>query len=546
VRAVGLPEVFLGLVPGWGGAYLLPNLIGVERALTIVVENAMNQNRLLDGRQALELGIADAAFGGADFLERSLRWAADVLTGTVVVHRTEYDRGAAWNEAIARARHGVDARIHGAAPAPYRALDLIAGAATTDPTTAFAAEDDALADLVVSPELRAGLYAFDLVQKRAKQPAGAPDRSLAPEVTKVGIVGAGLMATQLALLFVRRLRVPILVTDIDPARVAEAVATVQREIEGWRGKGRIGADEANRLCALVSGTSDRSDFADADLVVEAVFEDLAVKRTVFAELEAVVAADAVLATNTSALSVSEMAEGLEHPERVVGLHFFNPVAVLPLVEVVRGRRSNDATVATALAVAKVLRKSPVLVADAPGFVVNRVLTRFLGEVTGAVDEGTDPMLADRALEPLGLPMSPFALLQLVGPAVALHVAEQLHSCLGDRFYVSHNLQALVKAGRSGFWSWDERGRPYLADDTAALLSTGDRPSSVDQVRDRATDALAEEIRLLLDEGVVASPADVDLCLILGAGWPFHLGGITPYLDRSGVSERVTGRRFSSR
>jgi 3-hydroxyacyl-CoA dehydrogenase len=274
-------------------------------------------------------------------------------------------------------------------------------------------------------------------------------------------------------------------------------------------------------------------FADADFVVEAVFEDLAVKKAVFADLEDVVRPDAVLATNTSSLSVTAMAADLRHPERVVGFHFFNPVAVLPLVEVVRGEGTDDASLATAFAVARTLKKSTVLVKDAPGFVVNRLLTRFLGEITQAVDDGTDPTVADRALEPLGLPMSPFVLLQLVGPAIALHVAETLHDALGERFYVSPNLRALVAAKKPGLWSWNAQGQPYLDDDTVSLLTTGSDPWRSEEVRDRAMSALADEIRLMLDEGVVAAAADIDLCLILGAGWPFHLGGITPYLHRAG-------------
>ncbi len=542
VSAIAMPEVYLGLVPGWGGAYLLPNLVGAEQAVEVVVENAMNQNRMLDGRAAFALGIADQMFGGADFLEQSLLWAARVLVGEVAVPRVEPDRSDAWEAAVAWGRSAVDARIHGAAPAPYRALDLIAAARTADREAAFAAEDEALADLIMSPELRSGLYAFDLVQKRARRPVGAPDPSLARAVEKVGIVGAGLMATQLALLFIRRLEVPVVITDLDQQRVDSGVASVRHEVDKMLSRGRISTDKANRLKALLKGTTDLSAFHDADFVVEAVFEELDVKKSVFADIEAVVGERAVLATNTSSLSVSRMAADLAHPERVVGFHFFNPVAILPLLEVVRGERTDKPSLATAFAVAKALKKSAVLVADAPAFVVNRLLTRLIGEVTRSLDEGTDPHVADHSLDSLGLPMSPFVLLQLVGPAVGLHVAETLHEAFGDRFYVSGNLRALVTAGKPGLWSWDQEGKPYLDDETAALLTTGDAPSTSEQVLERAMSALAEEIRRMLDEGVVAAAEDIDLCLILGAGWPFHLGGITPYLDRAGFSERVSGLR----
>jgi 3-hydroxyacyl-CoA dehydrogenase len=465
-----------------------------------------------------------------------------VASGAETVHRAEVDRGGAWDEALARGRALADAKVHGAAPAPYRALELLALARDGDLAAGFAAEDEALADLVFSDELRAGLYAFDLVQKRARRPAGAPDRSLARPVTKVGVVGAGLMAGQLALLFARRLHVPVVLTDLDQDRLDRGVGYVHGEIDGLLGRKRIGPDEANRLRALVTGSLTKDAFADADFVIEAVFEELAVKQQVLAEVEAEVSAECVLATNTSSLSVSEMAAGLAHPERVVGFHFFNPVAVLPLVEVVRGTATDDATLATAFAVGRELKKSCVLVRDAPAFVVNRLLTRFLGEVTAAVDEGTPVGLADRALEPLGLPMSPFALLALVGPAVALHVGETLHAAYPQRFGVSDNLARLVAAGKPGVLSWRPAG-PEVDPEVVALFVVGDRPSTAEQVRERALAALAEESRTLLDEGVVAQPQDVDLSMLLGAGWPFHLGGILPYLDRTGVSERVTGRRF---
>ena len=546
VPAVGLPEVFLGLVPGWGGAYLLPRLVGPERAVTVIVENALDNNRTLTGPQAFALGLADALFEPADFLERSLEWTAQVLRGDARIERSsgsEAEPAEAWEAAVARGRAIADGKIHGAAPAAYRALELVAAARTGSRDEAYAAEDEALADLLLSEELRSGLYAFDLVQRRAKRPAGAPDRSLARPVTKVGVVGAGLMASQLALLFARRLQVPVVLTDLDAERVERGVAAVHAEVDKLLRKRRVSADTANRLRALVTGTVEKAAFADADLVIEAVFEEMRVKQQVFAQLEAVVSDECVLATNTSSLSVSEMAANLRRPQRVVGMHFFNPVAVMPLLEVVRAEATDDAALATAFAVGRELKKSCVPVSDAPAFVVNRVLTRLLSEVLRAVDEGTPVPVADRALAPLGLPMSPFALLQLVGLPVALHVAETLHAAFPERFFVSENLQRLVAAGRTGLFALDDRGRARPDPEAFALLRQGDMELTEDEVRARALDGLAEEARLLLDEGVVAEPQDLDLCLLLGAGWPFHLGGLTPYLDRTGTSERVTGRRF---
>ena len=537
VTAVAFPECFLGLLPGWGGTYLLPRLIGPAQALKVIIENPLSQNRMLRGAQALSLGIADAMFEPADFLAESLRWAAQVLTGAAEVSRVRPEED--WDQAVAGARFFVDGKLHGAAPAPYRAIDLVAAARGRTRDEGFAAEDEGLADLLLSDELRAGLYAFDLTQKRARHAVGAPDASLGRPVTKVGVVGAGLMAAQIALLFARRLEVPVVLTDLDQARLDAGVGHVRAEVAKLRDRGRISADAAARLTTLVTGSLTKDAFADADFVIEAVFEEIAVKQRVFAEVEAVVRPDCVLATNTSSLSVTEMGAGLAHPARVVGFHFFNPVAMMPLVEVVRAAHTDDATLATALAVGQALKKNCVLVKDAPAFVVNRLLTRFLGEIIGCVDEGTSFEVAEHAPDPLGLPMSPFFLLQLVGPAVALHVAETLAAAYPDRFKVSPKLRALVEAGHTAVYRPD-----FTVDESvAAILAGGDRPSTAGEVRERALEALAEEIRLMLDEGVVAAPEDIDLCMILGAGWPFHLGGITPYLDRAGITEKVTGTRF---
>ncbi len=541
--AIAFPECFLGLFPGWGGTQLLPNLIGADGAVKVIIENALNQNRMLKPAEAGALGIADVVLESADYLEQSLRWLASVVRGETTVDRPAIDRGDAWDAALARGKAFADGKTHGASPGVTKALELLALARNNDPTAGYDAESEALADVLMTDELRAGLYSFDLVNKRARRPAGAPDRALARPVTKVGVVGAGLMASQLALLFVRRLKVPVVLTDIDQARVDKGVGYVHDEIRKLASKHRISPDEANRLTALVSGSLDKAAFSDADFVIEAVFEELSVKQQVFAEVEDYVSAECVLATNTSSLSVTDMAAKLRHPSRVVGFHFFNPVAVLPLLEIVRGERTDDATLATAFAVGKQLKKSSVLVKDAPAFVVNRLLTRFLGEVVAAVDQGTPFEVADRALAPLGLPMSPLVLLQLVGPAVALHVAETMHAAFGDRFGVSENMRRFVEAGKTAVWTWDAQGNQTVDPEVAELWKLGNQPLTADEVRDRALTALASEIRLMLAEGVVAQAQDIDLCLLLGAGWPFWLGGITPYLDRTGVSERVNGVPF---
>ena len=550
--AVSLPEAHLGLVPGWGGVYRLPRLVGPRNAVKVMIENALGNNRVLDGRAAHGLGIADAMFEPAGFLERSLAWAGSVIAGDRQVLDGIGARRAGkaacgdadWDAALLQGRRFVSARNADAAPAPARVLDLLDRGRHLTRAESAELEVEALAELIRTPQFRDSVHAFlDLLQRRSRNPSGAPDPELARPVTRVGVVGAGLMAGQLALLFARRLQVPVVMTDIDQARVDKGVGHVHAEIDKLLAKGRISPEAAARTKALVTGSVSKEAFADADFVIEAVFEELSLKKQVFAELEAVVGEGCILATNTSSLSVTEMAADLRHPERVIGFHFFNPVAVMPLLEIVRAPTTGDEVLATAFALGRELDKTTVLVRDAPAFVANRVLLRLMGEIVNAFDDGTPAEVADNALKPLGLPMTPFTLLAMIGIPVAQHVTESLHAAFGDRFPASANLRKLIDHGITSLWATAADGNRHIPPSTLDLLEFGTTPLTSEQLLDRVQDALAEEIGLLLAEGVVAAPQDVDLCMITGAGWPIHLGGITPYLDRTGASERVNGKPF---
>ena len=281
-----------------------------------------------------------------------------------------------------------------------------------------ALECETLAELMQTDEFRATVYAFlDLVQKRSKRPAGAPDRKLARPVTKVGVVGAGLMASQLALLFARQLKVPVVMTDIDQARVDKGVGYVHAEVDKLLGKKRISPDAANRTKALVTGSVSKEAFADADFVIEAVFEELNVKKQVFAEVEAIVSADCILATNTSSLSVTAMAEDLAASRTAGGLPLLQPGgrhAAAGNRARTQDRRRRRWPPRSSWP--RRLKKTAVLVKDAPAFVVNRVLLRLMGEVAAAFDEGTPADVADNALRPMGLPMTPFTLRRHGRPA----------------------------------------------------------------------------------------------------------------------------------
>ncbi len=545
---VGLPEVFLGLVPTWGGATLLPKLIGPELATRVIIVNALNNNTMLKSPEALEIGVVDAVFEPADFLEQSITFASHILSGAKKITRADHTKvDASWENA-AKIGAAAVAKKFGRADiaAPKAALQLIADARTATRDSGFSAEDEVLAELVMNDPLRASLYAFNLIQKGKKKIEGAPKPALGRKVTRAGVVGAGLMASQLALLIMRNLKVPVAITDLDQERVDKGIAWINNEIDTLVSKKRVRPDEAARLKSLLSGSVDKAIFAKCDFIIEAVFEELSIKQKLFKELEAIVTPECILATNTSSLSVTKMSEGLANPERVIGFHFFNPVAIMPLLEIARTEKTDDATTATAVSVGKDLKKTMVIVKDAPAFVVNRLLMRFMGEITDSLDEGTPPEIADSAMDPLGLPMTSFELLGLVGPGVALHVGQSLNNSLGERYRVSPTIERLVKAGVKTFYVKDERGNQTINPAAAACLQPGDKAATAEQVRLRALNALASEARMMLDEGVIATAAEIDLCMILGTGWPLHLGGILPYLDREGISEAVTGQRFHQR
>ena len=540
----GLPEVFLGLVPGWGGATILPKLIGPERAVQVIMLNALNNNTMMKSKDALALGVVDAVYEPSDFLERSISFAASVLNGSKKIERTDYTNDAGWDKAIATGRTAALKKYGGAEIAsPTRALELIAAAQKSTLGQGFDAEDQALADLTMSDPLRASLYAFNLIQKKRKKVEGAPKPALARKVTRVGVVGAGLMASQLALLLLRNLKCPVVMTDIDQERADKGVAWVKAEIAKLVEKKRMHPEAAARLVGLISGSADQSVFAGCDFVIEAIFEELSLKQDLFKKLEAIVSPECVIATNTSSLSVEAMSQGMNNPERVIGFHFFNPVAVMPLLEVARTSATDDVTTATAVAIGKELKKTMVITKDAPGFVVNRLLTRFMGEITDAMDEGTAPDVADGAMRSIGFPMSPFELLGLVGPGVALHVSETLNKNLGPRYRISPSMQRMVKEGVRTFYIKNDDGTLTANPAALALVEKGDKASTAEQVRMRALTAIAQEARMMLDEGVISTPAEIDLCMLMGAGWPMHLGGILPYLDREGISDSVCGQRF---
>ena len=581
VRGLGTPETGLGILPGWGGTTLLQSVVGPEVAVRMILEDPA-RDRQLRAEQALEDGLVDEL--AAD-LDEALDQFAALAAAHVDLEETDADvvdpalaasvadapadapgawagreaplPGADTPEAEALldaldAAHGTAetrrtwaARLEAqGAPAIGRALALLQALPGSSLPEALEREAAALEDLVRSDAAAASMYSAELL--RRGRPGRTPVEG-AREIGRVGVAGAGLMASQIAAQLALGLQVPVVMRDLDTATAAEGLAAARDVVAQAAARGTLDEAAAAQIAEDLSATTDLQELAGCDLVLEAVPEVLSIKRSVFAELEGVLAEDALLVTNTSSLSVAAMAEGLTHPERVVGLHFFNPVAKMPLVEVVHTEATDEATLATGLEVVRRLRKFAVRSADAPGFVVNRLLFRVLGAVLASVDAGADPAEVDASLDALGLPMRPFALLDLVGLAVADHVGTVLAGELGDRFHASPGLSAMAEKQAR----FTERSRtsvhPPVSPTVAEVFGTGAAGAAAaptgDALLEKVQDALAEEIALMLESRVVERPEQVDLALILGAGFPRHRGGITPYLDASGASQRAAGRTF---
>lgn len=544
VQAIGFPECFLGLIPGWGGCTLTTKLIGPEKALQLIIYNALNQNRMIDGTTAHQMGLADLVLDGAGFLDESLAFLMDIITGGAKVERPVLESPDV-SSIISKARAFVDSRVHGAAPAPYRALELIEGATRWDVEKGFEEENKALGDLIKSRQCKASIYSFDLVNRYAKKKKVLPDIKPKP-VNKIGIIGAGLMASQLAQLFAYRLEVPVVMKDIKQELIDKGCGFVAAEFQKMAERGRLSEGKARYLKSLVHGTLDYADFADCDFVIEAVFERMDIKRQVFAEVENVVGPETLLATNTSSLSVTAMAEVLKNPQRLVGFHFFNPVAVMPLIEIVRAAKTSEAAVATAFDLSLKLKKTAVLVKDSPAFLVNRILVRMLVDCLSLIDEGAKFEQVDEALLALGLPMAPFELLDLVGLPVAYHVTETLNHAFGpERFPLCTNLKRVIDARKNTFYIREGKTKRIDPEVEALWERRAQREFHPEEIRERVLSNLARETDLVLQEKVVESSRDVDLAMILGAGWPFFMGGLTMYLDLVGITPKVLQKVFFS-
>lgn len=540
---IGLPETQLGILPGWGGTTRLPQRIGLVAALPAILTG-----RLYSARDALRSGFVDRSCAPEDLV----RIALGIASGRERpkrrkrgIARVLVDKTPLAELVASKARDEVMTRTRGRYPAPLRAIEIASKAGRRPDEESFAAERAAVRELAVGPVCKHLVGIFRL-QEAAKKLDRSRDGVRARAPKHVGVIGAGVMGRAIAELSAERGAWTRLF-DLSGAALDVALLEHRRAIEEKRKKRRLQPNEATAAIDRLDAARSFGGFGGCELVIEAVAERLDVKQKLFADLAREMAPDALLATNTSSLSVAAIAAGIPHPERVVGVHFFNPVAKMPLVEIVRGPATSDATVARAAAFALALGKTPVVVADVAGFLVNRLLGPYLDESVRLLESGVEPARLERALLDFGMPMGPLALLDEVGFDIATHAAKSLHAAYGARMEPSRTLDALVEAKRlgkktgQGFYAHASGTKPALAHDLARFVRT-DAPrasfATDEEIAERALLPMLAEAARALDEGVVASPSELDLATIFGMGFAPFRGGLLRWADALGAARVV--------
>lgn len=543
---IGLPEVRLGILPGFGGTVRLPRLCGIQNALDLILTG-----KSISPSRAKRIGLVDRVANHERFDRAVAEFVADVLGGHVTAggyrkstaEKLLEDTVPGRIALFAAARRKTEERTDGHYPAPLRALEVVQRTYGRQIDEALQIEAEALGELVETEVCR-NLVRLFLLQQRAKRALPEEVRAAAREVRKAAVLGAGVMGGSIAELIVAA-DTPVVLKDIDQEALDEGLRHAHELLEKGRRKGVFGPEEAGLKFALLHGSLSYEKFDEVDLVIEAVVERMPVKQQVLRESEEHIPEHAVFATNTSSLSVTEMASAASRPERVVGLHFFNPVHRMPLVEVVRAERTSDAALATAFRFAGDLGKTPVLVADGPGFLVNRVLGPYLNEAGFLVEEGATVEQVDRALLEFGMPMGPCRLLDEVGFDVAEHVSRELESAFGARMSGSPILGLLRQEGRlgrkndRGFYRYEDGRQKGVDREVQKLLaSRGSRSPAAEEIRKRCLYSMVNEAAFALEDGIVQEAGDVDVATVTGTGFPAFRGGLLRWADREGLSRIV--------
>jgi 3-hydroxyacyl-CoA dehydrogenase/enoyl-CoA hydratase/3-hydroxybutyryl-CoA epimerase/enoyl-CoA isomerase len=546
---LGLPETKIGLIPGWGGTQRLTRLIGPSLAAEMICTG-----EAVKAERARQIGLVFDAVPSEHLLDEAVRLLQEV--GPTSRRSDEWkalrkrkqqpvglsEEQLSFTFAVARAQ--VMAKTRGQYPAPLAALEAIAKGCNLPLEEGLKVETEQFVQLVGSPISRNLIAVFFMTQRLQKDP-GVSDASVQPKtVQQVGVLGAGMMGSGIALAFVRR-GIPTVVLDKAPAALEKGVGNITKGLQGRVAIGRMSPDEAAAALARLSTSTTLYALADRDVVIEAITENEEMKVNLYRQLQKVLRPDAILASNTSAISITRMAQAVERPENFAGMHFFNPVERMQLVEVIRGDKTSDETVVTLVALAKRIGKTPIVVRDCPGFLVNRILFPYLNESLVLLQEGANPRAIDKAATAFGMPMGPITLYDLVGLDTSLHAGNVINSAFADRAVPTRILAELVAAGRlgqeygAGFYSYAKGSRGV--DDPAlgpilAKCRTAQRQISDEEITDRLFLPMLTEASRVLSEGIVREPGDVDMGLLLGIGFPAFRGGILRWADSLGLAK----------
>ena len=542
---LGLPEVKLGIVPGFGGTQLLPRLIGLPKALKLILTG-----KILAPKQALRHGIVDRVVPGSRLLQAA-REELEKLHRTGRKSPRRRLRGAAlWlsrtflrNFVAAKVRKTLSVGQARFYEAPPKALELCLDALRRPESTGFAREARALGELITSPTCK-GLVHLYFLTERAKRLGKDPNAAIVGRAT---VIGGGIMGGGIGSLLARR-GLGVRLCDLDPDALARAKARLKKDLDKRLRRRQIERHEAVAIQDRMTVATEWGNLSQSDMILEAVVENLDIKRKLFDQaMQAGLSDEAIVATNTSSLSIDDIARDLPHPERCVGIHFFNPPEKMPLVEIGRGSKTSPQAVATACRLAVRLGKFPIVVADSPGFLVNRCLAPYLNESALLMIEGNQPELIDKVMLDFGMPMGPAKLMDEVGFDIAHKVSEVMSAAFADRVQPSPLFAAMVEAGflgrktKGGLYDAKGEGRGPGRKVLAAIQQSSglsNKSSTRSEILHRLIYPMVDEAFRCLDEGLVEVEEDLDLGLVMGIGFPPFTGGITRFARQDGLKHIV--------
>jgi 3-hydroxyacyl-CoA dehydrogenase/enoyl-CoA hydratase/3-hydroxybutyryl-CoA epimerase len=551
---IGLPEVKLGVIPGGGGTQRLPALVGIRSALELATAG-----KTLRAQEALKLGLVDAVFPAEHFNEKAKEFLLQKIGEQAAVARPwlsgDFRYGASAEEKnpefqkqlFAGARQMTMKATKGFVPAPFKVIDSMEAGATGGFKAGLRAEQEIFGNILCSNEAR-NLIDLFMMQNAMTKVYGSKDRSIKPEpIKKVGVLGAGLMGSGIAHSVIMSGR-RVVMKDVSDEALERGVNTIRGILKAEVDKGRMAEAKMNEALSRITKTTDYAAFSDVDLVIEAVFEDMGVKQQVIRDIEKVLPERAVFASNTSSLAISDLSKASLRPERFIGMHYFSPVNRMPLLEIIRGQKTSEQTVVTAVALSHATRKLPIVVNDCYGFYTTRAVCAYLAEALHCLNDGADIQAIDEALMGFGMPVGPITLLDEVGHDVGAHVLKIMQMAYPSRFSNIDDLakltvkdQRLGRKNQKGFYLY-EGGKKKGVDESAYKLFKNRKalPLSKEEIQDRVVLCLINEVGFCMGENILTNPIDAEMGLIFGIGFPPFRGGPLHYIDQRGVGKVVQG------